>query len=69
MVNMSRIELYPGGCQHKINMFVVPVPPELEHPFQVKLTDDLMCRDHSIHISLEAQVSVYAFLIEFDLYE
>jgi hypothetical protein len=56
---MAWIKLNPLRSQHKVNMVVVLVSPELEHFPQIKLADYLVSSNESIHVGLQPKLRVH----------
>ena len=65
----ARIELYPAGGQHKVDVLWIFVAPEFDHAAQIELGDDLMLLDERVHVRFEALVGVDALAVELDFDE
>ena len=62
---MPRVKLDPLGCQHEVDMTVILESPIFKNFSQIKLRNHLMGSYQSVHVSSQAQLSVYRFLVEF----
>lgn len=61
---MRRIESDPRGCKHEVDVSIIFEAPVFKHLLKVELANDLVGRQHGVHVGPKPQVSVYTSLVK-----